>query len=59
MDIIIDTYQTDENAHLRECLGRQDLAVALESILDIYTHVVRCPQKQYQPDNRTITTRLV
>ena len=59
VDIILQTYQTDENAHLRDCLGRRDLTTALQSILDIYTRVVHSPQKQYQPDNRTIATKLI
>ena len=58
VDIILQTYQTDQEYRLRDCLGRQDLATALKGILDIYTRVVHCPQKQYQPDNRIIATRL-
>ena len=59
VDIILQTYQTDENARLRDCLGRRDLTTALQGILDIYTRVVHSPQKQYQPDNRTIATSLI
>ena len=59
VDIILDTYQTDYDAHLRNCLGRQDITAALKDILFIYSQVVHGPQKQYQPDNRTIATRLV
>lgn len=59
VDIILQTYQTDENARLLDCLGRQDLTIALQGILDIYSRVVHGPQKQYQPDNRTIATSLM
>lgn len=59
VDIILQTYQTDETARLRDCLSRRDLTTALQGILDIYTQVVHCPQKQYQPDNRTIATSLI
>lgn len=59
VDIILQTYQSDEKARLHDCLGRKDLTAALQGILEIYTHVVHGPQKQYQPDNRTIATSLV
>lgn len=59
VDIILQTYQTDENARLLDCLGRRDLTIALQGILDFYSRVVHGPQKQYQPDNRTIATSLV
>lgn len=59
VDIILQTYQTDENARLQDCLGRRDLTTALQGILDIYTQVVHGPQRQYQPDNRTLATRLI
>jgi hypothetical protein len=59
VDIILQTYQTDEGARLRDCLGKQDLTAALQGILDIYTRVVHRPQKQYQPDNRVIATKLI
>lgn len=59
VDIILSTYQTDEDERLRDAICRQDLTSALRGILDIYTQVVKGPQKQYQPDNRTIATKLI
>ena len=58
VDIILETYQTDETARLNDCLGRRDLTMVLQGILEIYSRVVHGPQKQYQPDNRTIATKL-
>ena len=58
VDIILETYQTDEGTRLRDCLGRQDLTTALQGILDVYTRVMQGPQRQYQPDSRTIATKL-
>lgn len=58
VDIILQTYQTDDESRLRDCLSRRDLTTALQGIFDIYAHTVHNPQKQYQPDNRTIATKL-
>ena len=59
VDIIMQTYQTDENARLKDCLRRQDLTAALQGILDVYSNMVNCPLKQYLPDNRTLSTKLI
>ena len=59
VDIILQTYQTSESSRLYDCLSRQDITLALQGVLDIYNHVVHGPQRQYQPDNRTVTTSLV
>ena len=59
VDIILQTYQTKDADALHACLTKQNLKDALESILNLYSNIVRGPRRQYQPDKRTIATKLV
>ena len=64
LDIICDTYQTDGCAQTHDIINWLDLTDngcqrALQQVYDLYLHAIRMPQKQYQPENRVIATRLI
>ena len=63
VDIITDTYQTDDFAIIDDIIDWTDLTEngcqrALQKLYDLYLHAIKMPQKQFQPENRVVITRL-
>ena len=64
VDLIISTYQVDNYSKILETVKGRNYTIegckfALTAIFEIYTDVVKLPQKQIQTDNRTISVKLV
>lgn len=64
LDIIGETYQTDDHTHLYDAIDWTNLSEdgcqkGLQQLFDIYLRVMRMPLKQYQPENRVIATKLI
>ena len=64
VDLIISTYQVDDYSKIIETVRQQNYTkegckFSLNAIYEIYTEVVKHPQKQYQTENRTISVKLV
>lgn len=63
IDLIISTYQVNDYTTILNTIRQPNYTYegckfALTAIYEIYTEVVRLPQKQYQTENRTITVKL-
>lgn len=63
VDLIISTYQVNDYTAILNTIKQPNYTYegckfALTAIYEIYTEVVRLPQKQYQSENRTITVKL-
>ena len=63
VDLLDSAYQTDEVVKLPSCVQVDNLTInkcqnALNDIFEIYIKVSRSPHKQYQSENRTISTNL-
>ncbi|MBR3455552.1 MAG: AAA family ATPase [Bacteroidaceae bacterium] len=63
IDLILSTYQTDDYAQLINCLRQKNFTekgclYSMNTIFEIYTDVIKLPQKQYQSENRTLTIKL-
>lgn len=64
VDLIISTYQVDIYSKLLETLKQKDYTqkgckFALNAIFEIYTDVIKHPQRQYQSENRIVSVNLV
>ena len=63
VDLIVSIYQTDDYTRLIACIKNKSFTeegclYALNAIFEIYTDVIRLPQRQYQSENRTLTFKL-
>ena len=63
VNLIVGTYQIGSYAEILNSVNGQDFTAkacqySLNAIFEIYTDVIHCPLKQYQSDNRTLTTKL-
>jgi hypothetical protein len=64
VDLIISTYQVDDFSKIIETVKQKNYTkegckFALNAIYEIYTEVIKYPQRQYQTENRTISVKLV
>lgn len=64
VDLIISAYQVDDYSKIIETVKQQNYTkegckFSFNAIYEIYTEVVKHPQKQYQTENRTISVKLV
>lgn len=64
VDLIISTYQVDDYSKIIETVKQENYTkegckFALNAIYEIYTEVIKHPQRQYQTENRTISVKLV
>ena len=64
VDLVVSTYQVNDYTKIIETVKQQDFTkdgckFALNAIYEIYTDVVKHPQKQYQTENRTVSVKLV
>ena len=64
VDLIISTYQVDDYSKIIETVKQENYTkegckFSLNAIYEIYTEVVKHPQRQYQTENRTISVKLV
>jgi hypothetical protein len=64
VDLIISTYQVDDYAKIlgtvkHKIYSPESCKFSLNAIYEIYTDVVKMPQKQFQADNRTLQVKLV
>ena len=63
VDLIIDTYQVDDYSEILSTVKQNNYTkegckFALNAIYEIYTDVIKCPQRQYQTENRTLSVQL-
>jgi len=64
VDLIISTYQVDDYSKIIEAIKQQNYTkegckFSINAIYEIYTDVVKLPQRQFQTENRTISVKLV
>lgn len=64
VDLIVSTYQVDNYSSILETVRQKDYTesgckYALNAIFEIYTDVIKCPQRQLQTENRTLSVKLV
>lgn len=64
VDLIVSTYQVDSYSSILETVRQKDYTesgckYALNAIFEIYTDVIKCPQRQLQTENRTLSVKLV
>lgn len=64
VDLIVSTYQMDNYSSLLETIRQKNYTeggckFALNAIFEIYTDVIKNPQRQLQTDNRTLSVKLV
>lgn len=64
VDLIVSTYQLDDYSSLLETIRQKNYTesgckFALNAIFEIYTDVIKHPQRQIQTDNRTLSVKLV
>lgn len=64
VDLIVSTYQVDDYIKLLETVKKKNYTqegckFALNAIFEIYTDVVKRPQRQLQTENRTLSVKLV
>lgn len=64
VDVIIQTYQVDNYSKLINTVKQTNYNMegckfALNAIFEIYTDVIKHPQRQYQSENRTVSVDLV
>ena len=61
---LVSTYQVDDYSKILETVKNKNFIqegyrFTLNAINEIYTDVVKHPQKQYQTENRTISVKLI
>lgn len=64
VDVIIQTYQADDYSKILDTVRQKNYTMegckfALNAIFEIYTDVIKHPQRQYQSENRTVSVDLV
>lgn len=64
VDVIIQTYQVDDYSEILGTVIQKNYTMegckfALNAIFEIYTDVIKRPQRQYQSENRTVSVDLV
>jgi len=64
VDVIVQTYQVDDYSNLLDTVRQKNYTMegckfALNAIFEIYTDVIKHPQRQYQSENRTVSVDLV
>ena len=64
VDVIIQTYQVDDYSKLIDTVRQKNYTMegckfTLNAIFEIYTDVIKHPQRQYQSENRTVSVDLV
>lgn len=64
VDVIIQTYQLDNYSEILNTVRQKNFTMegckfALNAIFEIYTDVIKYPQRQYQSENRTISVDLI
>lgn len=64
VDLIVSTYQLDDYSSLLETIRQKNYSesgckFALNAIFEIYTDVIKHPQRQIQTENRTLSVKLV
>ena len=64
VDVIIQTYQVDDYSKLIDTDRQKNYTMegckfTLNVIFEIYTDVIKHPQRQYQSENRTVSVDLV
>ena len=64
VDLIASTYQVDNYTSILDTVRQKNYTdngckYALNAIFEIYTDVIKCPQRQLQTENRTLSVKLV
>lgn len=64
VDLIASTYQVDNYSSILDTVRQKNYTdngckYALNAIFEIYTDVIKCPQRQLQTENRTLSVKLV
>lgn len=64
VDVIMQTYQVDDYSKLLDTVRQKNYTMegskfALNAIFEIYTDVIKHPQRQYQSENRTVSVDLL